>query len=480
MAKIRGNLSGEGMSVYCVDMVSKVPLSVSHPELAPEALGWDPATVSAGSNRKMLWRCAFGHEWEALVSNRSRGRGCRECSNVQNGENRKGKALNTMQFLIQTHPQIASEIVGLTDSKIRKVKTQSRIKLIWLCSQGHEYPNSPSNRAHGQGCPFCSGRKVLKGFNDLATTHPKLATEAHGWDPTEVSFGMGKRLEWQCPEMHIYPAILNLRSSQSTDCPYCTGKKILVGFNDLATTFPELAKEAFGWDPKTVTFGSNKRVMWKCSNGHKWQTQLNSRTPSSKWQPSRKTQSLSGNEAQNNLVSDDSAVAHSRIDDLLKKIHNLVRTDEPADESSIPTTSYFPVVESELEDEFSSLGSGCPSCAKYGFDPNSDGWLYLLIHPDWQMLQIGITNFPVNRLENHKRLGWEIVELRGPMDGLIARVWETSILRMLRRVGADLSNAHVAGKFDGYSEAWSNSTFQVKTIQELMRLTEEFESLSPE
>ena len=33
----------------------------------------------------------------------------------------------------------------------------------------------------------------------------------------------------------------------------------------------------------------------------------------------------------------------------------------------------------------------------------------------------------------------------------------------------------IAGKFDGYSEAWSKSTFPVKSIKELMRLTDEFE-----
>ena len=71
--------------------------------------------------------------------------------------------------------------------------------------------------------------------------------------------------------------------------------------------------------------------------------------------------------------------------------------------------------------------------------------------------------------------GWEVIELRGPMDGLIARDWETAILRMLKAKGADLSNSKIAGKFDGYSEAWSKSTFEVKSIKELMRLTEEFE-----
>jgi hypothetical protein len=62
------------------------------------------------------------------------------------------------------------------------------------------------------------------------------------------------------------------------------------------------------------------------------------------------------------------------------------------------------------------------------------------------------------------------------MDGHLTQNWETAILRMLRENGADLSNRNIAGKFDGYSEAWSKSTFEVNSIKELMRLTEKFES----
>jgi hypothetical protein len=62
------------------------------------------------------------------------------------------------------------------------------------------------------------------------------------------------------------------------------------------------------------------------------------------------------------------------------------------------------------------------------------------------------------------------------MDGQLTQRWETAILRMLKAKGADLSNPNIAGKFDGYSEAWSKSTFEAKSIKELMRLTEEFES----
>ena len=66
-------------------------------------------------------------------------------------------------------------------------------------------------------------------------------------------------------------------------------------------------------------------------------------------------------------------------------------------------------------------------------------------------------------------------EIRGQMDGHLARQWETAILRMLKVKGADLSNEKIARKFDGYSEAWSQSTFPVESIKEVMRITEEFE-----
>ncbi len=106
---------------------------------------------------------------------------------------------------------------------------------------------------------------------------------------------------------------------------------------------------------------------------------------------------------------------------------------------------------------------------------NRRSGIYFLVHHDWEMYQIGITNVPDNRLRDHKKLGWALLELRGPMDGHLTQQWETAILRMLKAKGADLSNSKIAGKFDGYSEAWSKSTFEVKSIKELMELTEEFE-----
>jgi hypothetical protein len=41
-------------------------------------------------------------------------------------------------------------------------------------------------------------------------------------------------------------------------CPACPDKAIEAGFNDSTTTHLESAKQANGWVPRTVNFGSDK------------------------------------------------------------------------------------------------------------------------------------------------------------------------------------------------------------------------------
>ena len=366
-------------------------LQTTHPKIAQEADGWDPKTITFGSGRKVSWKCEKGHKWQVAPCQRtSNGSNCPVCSN--------NKVLFGFNDLLTNNPELAKEADGWDPTKVSPF---SGVTKKWKCSLGHSWKAKPSGRQRGDQCPFCSGRRVLPGFNDLATSHPELAIQADGWDPQLFNFGSNKSLSWICDLGHKWRASPNSRTNGATGCPYCSNNKVLSGFNDLATTHPEIAKQALGWDPSNISFGSNQRRLWICSFEHQWSV-----SPS-------------------------------------------VRTGK--------------------------FGTGCPSCANSGFDPNLDGYLYFLIHSSWEMNQIGITNYPDQRLGHHKKLGWEIVELRGPMDGHLSQQWERAILRMLKAKGADLSNDKIAGKFDGYSEAWSKSTFEVSSIKELMRLTEEFE-----
>ena len=43
-------------------------------------LGFDPTKLTCGSGRKVWCKCANGHEWQAMLSNRNKSQGCPYCA----------------------------------------------------------------------------------------------------------------------------------------------------------------------------------------------------------------------------------------------------------------------------------------------------------------------------------------------------------------------------------------------------------------
>ena len=151
-------------------------------------------------------------------------------------------------------------------------------KVWWLCKAGHEWEASIAKRGpRGQGCPYCSNRRALPGYNDMASHYSELANEWHptkngSLTPSDVTWGSDKKVWWLCPKCgYEYQAVVNKRTRSGEKCPCCgpIAKRVKTRFNDLGTTNPKLAEE---WHPtkngeltpQNVSFGSNKRVWWKC------------------------------------------------------------------------------------------------------------------------------------------------------------------------------------------------------------------------
>jgi hypothetical protein len=114
--------------------------------------------------------------------------------------------------------------------------------------------------------------------NDLATTHPDLALEADGWDPSTIVGGSNERRAWRCSSGHTWEAIVFSRSRDGRGCPFCSGRRVTQGVNDLASLYPAVARELADVDPSTVHAGSKIRMTWRCSNGHVWPAQVSTRT----------------------------------------------------------------------------------------------------------------------------------------------------------------------------------------------------------
>ena len=70
-------------------------------------------------------------------------------------------------------------------------------------------------------------------------------------------------------------------------------------------------------------------------------------------------------------------------------------------------------------------GRGCPSCAKSGFDPSKPSYLYLLTAKTpahGEIVKVGITNKPRDRLANNRRadgIDWQMTRLHRYPDGFL-------------------------------------------------------------
>jgi len=237
----------------------------------------DPTQLTVGSGKKAWWFCDKGHSWEAMINNRYKGNGCPYCG--------RQKLLVGFNDLQTCNPSLAKEW-NYEKNKFppSQIISGSSQTVWWICNKRHSWKATIHNRIAGTGCPYCAGRKVFAGFNDLQTCNPALAKE---WDyeknkltPSQVTWGSSKPAWWICDKGHSWEAPIASRN-RGSGCPYCSGRLLLIGFNDLQTRRPDLIKE---WDyeknelpPSQYMAGANKVVWWKCVRDHSWEARINDR-----------------------------------------------------------------------------------------------------------------------------------------------------------------------------------------------------------
>jgi len=256
-------------------------LKVLYPEIAiqwhPNKNGdLTPDKVAPGSDRRVWWICARGHEWETKILVRTRGCGCPRC-----GSNTATKEHNLMILRPDIADQWHPEKNGfLTPEDVTPV---SKRKVWWECSKGHEWMDVIRARTkYNNGCPYCNGIDGYREYN-LSSLHPDIAEQWHptkngALTPEDVTPCSDKKVWWVCSKGHEWQATVHERSIQGNGCPYCAGKRASKEYNFLKM-YPEIARE---WHPKKnrdltpdkVTPVSGKKVWWVCDKGHEWQTTI--------------------------------------------------------------------------------------------------------------------------------------------------------------------------------------------------------------
>lgn len=263
-----------------------------HPDLAlqwhPKKNGsLQPDQFTAGSNKKIWWKCPIGdgHEWETQIAKRTtRGDGCPFCS---------GQRVSDTNNLLAVNPKLSQQWHPTKngDLKPEDVTSGTDRKVWWKCLAGddHVWIADVHSRQNGMGCPFCSGNRASNAYN-LAVINPELAKQWHpnengNLKPEEVTPKSGKTVWWKCqkgPDHEWEEKIANRALGHG--CPFCSGHRVSKT-NNLEYLFPELASEWLfekngGLSPKDFTPGSGKKVWWQCklNKAHQWKAVIGSRT----------------------------------------------------------------------------------------------------------------------------------------------------------------------------------------------------------
>ena len=257
-------------------------LSLFNPYLQ---LQWHPVrnlhlrgvVITPGSSRKVWWTCdqcpdGHPHEWEAVIRSRSSGSGCPFCAS---------RRVCPHNSLPTKAPEVAAQWSDSNQGSPHDYMLGSAKKVIWKCSDGHEWEASIVDRTIGHsGCPHCEKSSRL---GKKQQRHPALTQSQHpmmqlwdwdtnataGFDPSKITCGSKQRAHWichKCPrgQPHTWQTRVH-DMYKGSGCPVCAGKRACK-CNSLKSLHPDLANQ---WDysknegmPEDYTANSNHDAWW--------------------------------------------------------------------------------------------------------------------------------------------------------------------------------------------------------------------------
>lgn len=220
----------------------------------------------------LYWKCNEGHEILSSLEEMLIGNFCKACVD---------KALHDESVDKDSFAGNRPDLIHQWDitrngrlSPFNVSKNSSKV-ITWICQQSYGiWKASIKNRTSSTtASPFMLNKKVKKGYNDLITLRPDLAEQ---WDcqnnevsPDEITPGSSKKVSWICPVTHekFIDSIKNRNRAKGNDSPYVLRKKLLTGYNDIKSLYPECVKY---WSCNNTTTPDkeiavnlkNKKFLW--------------------------------------------------------------------------------------------------------------------------------------------------------------------------------------------------------------------------
>ena len=176
-----------------------------------------------------------------------------------------GKKLTHEEFIarvIEKNEHVRNgeiEILGLYKGKDKPIRCHCvSHDIIW--------DPRPDTLYKGSGCPTCKSEKISKSKFMSRDQFVNLLKETGNETVLYGDYnGIYEDADFLCPVGHIFTDKATTVLHGNVKCPYCAGRRVLVGFNDLWTTAPAVAAMLSSPnDGYNITKGTNTKQSFTC------------------------------------------------------------------------------------------------------------------------------------------------------------------------------------------------------------------------
>lgn len=299
----------------------------------------------------------------------------------------------------------------------------------------------------------------------LFKNNKHLIDEADGWDYQKIKTTSRTVLKWVCRQGHRWESNLGNRVGKNSGCPYCAGKAVLSGFNDLATLDYDISKQ---WHPtlngnitpEMVALYSHKKYWWTCSNNHSFEQNI------AHMVNYRSCLVCSGKKLVTGI--NDFKTLYPELANQWDYTKNILRPEniKPKDGRKawwVCSNESDHVWEARVSDRAN--GSGCSLCTKTGFRQELDGKFYIIYNKTNGAGKVGITNSG-KRLSTFESKGWHTLFLLSSEDGKLIQDLETKMLQWLRKEKniPIFLNKKDMQRLQGFTETFSYKQMPLKQV----------------
>ena len=254
----------------------RVPYSLAYPKLVDlynterNICQLDDITTAQARNRLFYWTCPNCHtDFTAYIATIIHALEnitsiCPKCSGTNSSPD---------ESFASEYPEYLDAYAD-TDIDPYTVAPYSSIMVTWQCKNGHIRDDSFWRIAHsGIDCPICKGTKLVKGVNTFADYFPQyipMYSPNNIWKPDEIFYDSRRWLKWICNICHGEYGAYVKEIVNGKECPFCSDKYPLPGFNTLAVKHPDIAAI---WSDKNEisadeTLVNGNYAIWTCPVCH--------------------------------------------------------------------------------------------------------------------------------------------------------------------------------------------------------------------